>query len=262
MRFVLYNIRYGTGGVPGRGPLQFFRPSSEQLQRIVKFIRSVHPDVVGLIEVDAGSYRSRRMNQARVIAEALGHCHAYASKYGADSMVSRLPIFRNQGNAFVVRDSQQEVRCHFFRKGIKRLVLELELPEVVIFLVHLALRARVRSHQLRDLYDLVRRARKPVLVAGDFNAWWGPHETFLFQEALGLRNADPHGRPTFPSWKPRRQLDLLLHDPNIVVDRFEVPNVVLSDHLPVICDFHVRPVVRPGVRAKPRYGMAGSGIAL
>lgn len=243
MRFLLYNIRYGTGGVPGRGPFQFFRPTHQRLDEIIEFIRGVDPDVAGLVEVDAGSYRSRRGNQARLIAESLGHYHAYRSKYAIDSLAQRMPVMRKQGNAFVVRDANREVRCHYFRRGIKRLVFELELPGVVIFLVHLALGGRVRLHQLQDLYQLVRQVRKPLIVAGDFNVFWGAHEIALFRAACGMQSADALGRPTWPSWHPRRQLDFILHSPDIVIDRFDVLPTQLSDHLPLVCEFHVETIL-------------------
>jgi len=58
-----------------------------------------------------------------------------------------------------------------------------------------------------------------------------------------LLSADPETRPTWPSWRPRKQLDVILHSPQIVVERFELGQVLLSDHLPLICDFRV---VSPG----------------
>lgn len=239
MRFLLYNIRYATGGLPGRGPLQFLRPSKQLLDEIVAYIRGVKPDIAGLLEVDSGSLRSRRRHQSRVIAEALGHTHAYRSKYAVNSFAHRIPILRRQGNAIIVRDADRPVRFHYFTNGVKRLVLELEMPDVAVFLVHLALGGRVRLQQMHTLYDLVRSATKPVLLAGDFNAFWGRHEIELFRAACGLRSADPENRPTWPSWRPHRQLDVILHSPDIVVDRFELGNVLLSDHLPLICDFRV-----------------------
>ena len=70
MRFLLYNVRYctGTGGrlhLPWGG---YLKRTSANLKRITAFIQSCHPDIVGLLEVDSGSYRSRRKNQAEVIA--------------------------------------------------------------------------------------------------------------------------------------------------------------------------------------------------
>ena len=105
MRLLLYNIRYGLGlgsalhwPLPGVG---YLIGNKNNLQRITDFIKSQDPDVVGLIEVDTGSIRTRSVNQADVVARALGHYSVYQCKYGAGSLNQRLPILRNQGNAFL-----------------------------------------------------------------------------------------------------------------------------------------------------------------
>ena len=82
MRLLLYNIRYGTGGKVRRLPISgYLGRTHRNLEELIGFIRPLDPDIVGLIEVDAGSYRSRQRNQAGLIAEALGHYHCYRSKY-------------------------------------------------------------------------------------------------------------------------------------------------------------------------------------
>jgi endonuclease/exonuclease/phosphatase family metal-dependent hydrolase len=238
MRFMLYNIRYGTGGdhrIPG---LSYLRRTERNLDTIVDFISPLDPDVIGLVEIDTGSFRSGRRNQAAVIADKLGYYHSTMSKYAEDSFANRLPILQKQGNAFVTRDSFTHERFHYFEKGMKRLVIELEFDDLVVFLVHLALSSRVRHRQLRELYELVRHTRKPLLVAGDFNALWGDHEVELFRVATGLSNANTNAQPTFPSWAPRRQLDFIFHSSAITIDRFRIPSVQYSDHLPLVCDFH------------------------
>lgn len=54
----------GMGYVVGNGP---------NLDRITDFIKSQDPDVVGLVEVDTGSIRTQKINQAEKIGQALGH---------------------------------------------------------------------------------------------------------------------------------------------------------------------------------------------
>ena len=78
-----------------------------------------------------------------------------------------------------------------------------------------------------------------MIVAGDFNAFWGDRELELFMAASGLCNANARRWPTFPSRKPRRQLDFILHSPAIRVTNFRIPNVKYSDHMPLVCDFEV-----------------------
>jgi len=76
-------------------------------------------------------------------------------------------------------------------------------------------------------------------VAGDFNTFWGEDEIYLFMKAAGLHNANMHGLATYPTRSPRMELDFILHSKEITVQRFDVPDVPYSDHLPLICDFEV-----------------------
>ncbi len=243
MRFLLYNVRYCAGA--GKGfhfPLPFggyLRPTSRNLDRIIDFIWSHQPDIVGLVEVDSGSYRSAKLNQAEIMAKALGHYHSFQSKYGEASVARKLPLFSKQVNAFLTKDEIRTEKFHYFDSGVKRLVIELELEDLTIFLVHLSLKFRHRQYQLRDLHALVKAVKKPCIVAGDFNVLWGHKELQLFLAAAGLRNANEQGAPTFPNWRPKRQLDFILCSPEVKVTRFQVPQVALSDHLPIVCDFTI-----------------------
>ena len=243
MRLLLYNIRYGVGNgttspVPLPGARYLFAEAAE-LKRITEFIRSLNPDIVGLIEVDTGSLRSNRVNQAEIIADSLGHYSCYENKYGEDSFNQILPIVRKQANAFLASPDIHGERFHYFDTGIKRLIIELELDNVAFFLVHLSLKYRHRQLQLRHLYELVSACKKPVVVAGDFNTVWGEDEIFLFMKAAKLSNANKERLPTYPTRRPRLELDFILHSPNISVTHFEIPKVSFSDHLPLICDFEV-----------------------
>lgn len=244
MRFVLYNIRYATGTgpafhlpVPGAG---YLRSNRRVLEGITHFLGSLDPDIVGLIEVDTGSVRSGLINQAKVIADALGHYSIYQCKYGTASINQLMPIVRKQANAFLAAPRVEGERFHYFDTGIKRLIIELELEDVAVFLVHLSLKFRHRHDQLRNLHELVKRSTKPVIVAGDFNTFWGDHEIYLFREASGLKSANVAGLPSYPSRSPRKELDFVLHSKNIEITHFEVPDVRFSDHLPLVCDFEVR----------------------
>src|ERR1700677_3434659 len=233
VRLMIYNIRYATGTGPGfHLPLPgagYLRSSRQVLSRITEFIRAQDPDVVGLIEVDTGS---------------IGHYSTYECKYGQSSVNQLVPIVRKQANAFLAAPRVRGERFHYFDTGIKRLIIELELDDIAIFLVHLSLKFRHRQYQLRYLYDLVRKTKKPVIVAGDFNTYWGDHEIYLFMQAAGLTNANARGLPSYPSSSPRKELDFILHSSQIEVNRFEIPDIQLSDHLPLICDFTIHESAR------------------
>ena len=219
VRLLIYNIRYATGTgpafhlpVPGAG---YLRSSRQVLSHITDFIKRQDPDVVGLLEVDTGSIRTGMVNQADFIARSLGHYSTYECKYGVASVNHLVPIVRKQANAFLAAPRVRGERFHYFDTGIKRLIIELELDDVAIFLVHLSLKFRHRQYQLRYLYDLVRKSTKPVIVAGDFNTYWGDHEIYLFTQAAGLTSANTRGLPSYPSRTPRKELDFILHSAQI-----------------------------------------------
>jgi endonuclease/exonuclease/phosphatase family metal-dependent hydrolase len=243
MRLLLYNIRYAVGGgasmhmpLPGAG---YVLGNQSVLPEITRFIKDVDPDIVGLIEVDTGSIRSRMVNQAEKIAADLRMNTSYETKYGSRSFNQVLPIVRKQGNAFMAAQRVHGEKFHYFDTGIKRLIIELEMEEFAVFLVHLSLKYRHRHLQLRRLHELIEATEKPVIVAGDFNTFWGENEIYLFLRAAGLKSANMEGLPTYPSRAPRKELDFVLYQEGITVSNFEIPDVRLSDHLPLICDFEV-----------------------
>jgi len=244
MRLLLYNIRYWAGigsrihfPVPYSG---YLKPTNGHFAKIIEFIKSADPDIVGLIEVDFGSYRVERRNQAETIAKALNHQVVYTSKYAAGSMARKIPLMNQQGNAILTNRAILDRQFHFLRNGVKRLVIEVELPEVSLFLVHLSLKYRHRQYQLSELLHLIANCDKPVVVAGDFNAFWGDREFELFLAASGLISANAEGESSYPSRYPIRELDFIFHSPEIRTIGFHLPQVKFSDHLPLLWDFDAR----------------------
>ncbi len=241
MRFLLYNICYATHGNQKKLPLLgMLGRTHDHLDEIIEFIRPFDPDVIGLIEVDSGSYRSGKKSQVEKIAGELGHFHSYRSKYAEDSRWQNIPIYNKQGNAFLAKDTIHGEKYHYFERGMKKLVIELELEHVTFFLVHLALGYKARQDQLLHLYQMIKETDRPYVVAGDFNAFKGEKELQLLQAATGLQNADRDMQPSFPSHNPKRYLDFILHSPEIKINSFDMPRVQLSDHLPLIVDFDIQ----------------------
>lgn len=241
MRMLLYNIRYATGHrnnyhlpLPFIG---FFKKTEINLRQIIDFIRSVDPDIVGLVEVDSGSYRSGKNCQAEAIARILGYSYVAEVKYSENSLAQKVPILKQQSNALLTRETIHGYSFHYFREGMKRLIIKTELEEAVIYLVHLSLKYRHRQHQLEYLHALVKKTDKEVIVAGDFNTFFGKRELKLFMAASNLKNANTLNLPSHPSHSPHRQIDFILHSPGIQVTNFYIPDVRLSDHSPLICDF-------------------------
>ena len=266
MRLLLYNIRYGAGigrrfhlPVPYSG---YFKPTNGHFEQIVQFINSVNPDILGLIEVDFGSFRVGNNNQAERIADELGHKAVYKSKYPKKSVAHRVPLLKNQGNAILTNRKIVNSRFHYLNNGVKRLVIEVELESLSIFLVHLSLKYRHRQYQLHDLHQLIAGRTKPVIVAGDFNALWGDRELQLFLAASGLASANLNGQSSYPSRFPRLQLDYVFHSPEIQISNFEVPRIKLSDHSPLVLDFKIEQKTDAALPVSPSITAGNPAYAL
>jgi endonuclease/exonuclease/phosphatase family metal-dependent hydrolase len=241
MRVLLYNMRYGAGDglrfhlpFPGAGYLRDARVNAE---RIAGFIAGHAPDVVALCDVDGGSRRSSGVHQAELVARHLGHGVHFRCKYRERSWLARAPYFGTQGNALLARNG--DARYHDLGHGVKRLAIELETDHAHVYLVHLALGRHARHRQLDALATLVSSARKPIVVAGDLNTLAGARELDRFCAATGLRSANVHNIHSYPSRRPRLELDWILYGPGLSLQRFAMPRVEWSDHLPLVADFKV-----------------------
>ncbi len=245
MRLLIYNIAYGTGNPGGEAKRlltahRYLRASRLHFRRIIRFIRHRKPDMVGLIETDSGSFRTAGESQPAKLAELFLGRELLAEsicKYGPRSWLSKLPYLSSQTNALLSASPDREAKRHYLPCGAKRLVLELECGGITVFLVHLSLRAACRAKQLAALAELLPRDR-PAVLAGDFNTFRGEGELADFLGKTGMR---PAGRaPTYPGWKPAKQLDYILVSEEVEVTDFEAPDIRLSDHLPLIAELTLR----------------------
>ena len=239
MRLLLHNIQYGTGRLKQFSWLSTLNRTTKHMKNILRFVKAVHPDIVCLIEVDSGSYRSRRENQAEYLADELNYHHTHRIKYPESSVGRKIPILNKQSNALLSKQKILKERFHDFQSGFKSLVIEVELPDITVFVVHLSLGMRARHRQLDELHRLFESCRKPKILAGDFNTLSGRWEMNTFLKAAGMHSCNLKHRQTFPSWAPYRELDFICHDDAIIPKRFRVPKVHISDHRPLIFDFEI-----------------------
>ena len=242
MKFLLYNIRYGTGkylNQPFKHIRGYLGRSNWHIHKIGSLINKYKPDIVGLVEVDLGSFRMYSRNQATLLGRITRNNNVYQYKYEEDSNYMKFPMVRKQGNALLSKKPVLREEFHYLDIGMKKLIIEVETEDVVVFLVHLALGGKTRQKQIVQLYNFVKNCKKPVIVAGDFNVFWGEEEIEMFLQASNLRNINIRKDPTFPSWNPKRELDFILCSKDIKVKSYEVIQTQLSDHLPILVDFEI-----------------------
>lgn len=218
---------------------RYLRTPRRSIDRICRSINSYSPDVVALVEVDMGSFRTGYLNQAELIADRLESYQSSGIKYAENSLGRKIPILRQQANTILNRVDNSNARFHYFPVGFKRLVIELDLGSCSIFLVHLALQKRTRSTQLKHLMEFIPE-NKPVILTGDFNTLKGCDELTPLCDRFGLQNANTLNQPTYPSWAPEKQLDFILYSQEIEPVSLKIPKINFSDHLPLIFDFEIR----------------------
>lgn len=243
MRFMVYNIAYGTGGPNGNSHRvltshRYLKTHGRHFEKIIDFIKESGADIIGLVEVDTGSYRTDQVNQVKKIAEHLNHFHVCETKYGRNSLLRKIPYLRNQSNAILTACENGNAKFHYLPRGVKKLVIETEINDVNFFLVHLALTQKVREIQLKYLEKLIPSDR-PVIVAGDFNTMQGCRELENLMLKCRLRSANCDNRATYPAWNAQKELDYILCSEAIRIKDFAVPKVKYSDHHPLIMEFEV-----------------------
>jgi endonuclease/exonuclease/phosphatase family metal-dependent hydrolase len=110
---------------------------------------------------------------------------------------------------------------------------------LLLLIVHLALSARARVRQFESLVEAIGDNRHVILM-GDLNCRSESTEMRRLLRRTDL--SEPiHGLYTFPSWRPRRNIDHILVSASIRVDSVRVLNYTISDHLPIAMDVTLPP---------------------
>lgn len=245
LRVLTYNIQVGIDTrhyrqylTRGWRHMLPFPGRQENLDQVAAVLRD--HDIVALQEIDAGSYRGAFLNQAQYLADLAGfpNWHLQVNRnYGAlarhgIAVLSRLPP-----------TGIRECRLPGFLPGRGALLLSFgsDRRPLHVLAVHLSLGQRSRLRQLRYLSRLAMHC-KDLILLGDMNcaAWQLERNSGLIH--AGLRVADTEGH-SYPSWRPRRNLDHVLVSPGLKVHRARVLDHPMSDHLPVAVELDLPPML-------------------
>lgn len=187
-------------------------------------------DIVGLLELDAGSIRSEFIHQPEYVAQKAGLPYCY-------HQVNRdLGIVAQHSFALLSRFEASYVKEHRLPSTIPgRGALEVHFGEgddaLVVVLAHLSLSARGRAKQLHYIAGIINHHRNAV-VMGDLNSPLSSSEMQEFFTQTSLHHPD-QSHLTYPSWRPRMAYDHILATPALSVEDQQVLHVNHSDHLPV-----------------------------
>lgn len=246
IRLATYNIHRAIG-MDRR-----FRPD-----RITAILADHEPDLVLLQEVDEGAPRSREMNLAQEISEALGfpyfalgHNVSLRKGWYGNATLSRYPILRERNIDLTVGRRK--------RRGCQHTTIQIEKirghPHYLeVFNLHLGLSARERQRQVgllarsREMAEL--KPEQACILGGDFNDWRSMLRAY-FIEGLGFRCATdrssrngPRAIKSYPSFSPRSGLDrVYFRGPLRLSGAYRCrhrESRVASDHRPIIVDLEL-----------------------
>jgi endonuclease/exonuclease/phosphatase family metal-dependent hydrolase len=241
VRIMTYNV-HGCRGLDRR-----WSP-----ERIAEVIAACHPDVVALQELDVGRARSGGVDQAEMIAAALGmDVHFFPALrvmeelYG-DAILSRLParLVKTGGLPALRRVPGLEPRGALWSS------IRIGEVDLQVINTHLGILRRERVKQIDALLGPEwlghPDCHDPLVFIGDFNA---VPQSRIYRR-LARRFADvqrapcvARARATYPSRFPSLRIDHVFVSRSIEILAAATVRTPLarlaSDHLPLVADLHI-----------------------
>ncbi|MFC4173930.1 endonuclease/exonuclease/phosphatase family protein [Microvirga sp. GCM10011540] len=220
--------------------------------RIADVIAAYEPDIVALQELDVRRARTGGVDQAHVIARALGmqmHFHAAIKvmdeEYG-NAILTHRPSYLVRAGRLPGLAGRPAIEP----RGALWASVNIGGADLQIVNTHLGLRRAERLAQVDALLGpqwLGHPAcREPVILAGDLNAIPRSRAYQRLAGHLSDAQAAPHVRrpqPTFPGRMPMLRIDHVFVSRAIEVLRAEAVRSplarVASDHLPLLIEFRV-----------------------
>ncbi|MAX33411.1 Metal-dependent hydrolase, endonuclease/exonuclease/phosphatase family [Onishia taeanensis] len=190
-------------------------------------------DLVGLQEVDGGSFRSNHVNQVEYLASKAKFPHHY------QQLNRNLGRVAQHSNGLLSRLKPTQLMEHRLPGTLPgRGAIHAQFgtgPDALhLFVAHLALGYRTRSRQLDYLSEIISPLHH-VVVMGDLNCT--PEQLHSHDRFCAALPLDPVLPPlSYPSWQPRRALDHILLSRSLAATEVRVLDQLFSDHLPIAVD--------------------------
>jgi len=237
------NMAHGRGDALNQ-ILQKTSTTRKNLQAIADFLDNSGADLVALQEADAPSRWSGNFDHVEFVSQnSLYPCQihtSHAKKYMYDfgtALLSRVPYSKRLHHTF---EPSPPTTNKGFVMGEVRWNPGGLLPEpiaVSVISVHLDFsRKKVREGQIEEMRIVLKDMARPAIILGDFNTDWSTDESVLKTIAANknLKVFEPHSTELGTYKNGKHRLDWILISRELEFITYEVPDVVLSDHQPVL----------------------------
>jgi endonuclease/exonuclease/phosphatase family metal-dependent hydrolase len=224
--------------------LQKASTTRRNLEEIAGFLSSSGADLIALQEADSPSRWSGNFNHVDFVSEkSLYPCrihahHAQKRLYDfGTALLSRVPYTDNLSHTFAP-SPPTTTKGFVMGKVLWNPDGQLQEPITIsIISVHLDFsRKKVREAQTEEMRALLPDIATPLIILGDFNTDWTTDESALkaivANGNLKVYHPEATDLGTYKNGKHR--LDWILISKDLEFVSYEVPQLVLSDHQPVL----------------------------
>lgn len=202
----------------------------KSLDRIGTMIKAERPDIVGLNEIEAFSFRTGFANQPKQLARLTQMDY----HFGPTLKLGPVGFF---GNGILFRKKLHKIK-NFSLPGSKeprrclKVLMNGPGRTVTVLVTHLGLAGGERIEQLAELVRIIESHRGPLILMGDFNCNYdelGP----LLSVVLDT-NINHPVKFTYPAWEAAHRIDYIFATPHFKCLKHYVVASDASDHLPVV----------------------------
>jgi endonuclease/exonuclease/phosphatase family metal-dependent hydrolase len=234
LRVMTYNIHVGVG-----------MDKKLDLQRIADVIKSEHPDLVGLQEVDRGVKRTEARDEIAELAKLTNMQFAFAhnldyqgGQYGV-AILSRFPIGATDHRMY-------ENRREAERRGMIRIEVEFAGKTISFVTTHLDYQFEDgRLFEAEQMLKFLHDVKGTLIVVGDFNDEpVGTSYKLMSQDFddAWIRSRAKDAGLTYPADKPMKRIDYVFtrESDRVKVKKAWVVKTLASDHLPLVADLELK----------------------
>lgn len=232
MRVMQFNIQHARNFLSGKIDLDALADAIALLGGEIVCLNEVYGEGSGASFTDQVGYLAQKLGYHPYFAPAIEIRNA--GPYG-NAFLSRYPILaaRTVPVPTVPRSHPGyfEDRCAF--------EATVQTPEgaVTVIGIHFGLQPEEQTECTGTVCALIDEATHPVILMGDFNVEPDDPVLLPIRERLRDTAAYPGGEAmTFPSDRPVKKIDYIFLSRGFKVLEVRVPDMIVSDHLPILAD--------------------------
>ncbi len=220
-----------------------YRKKKIDYEAFAEVIRSLDADVIGLNEVHGKGELPDYTEQTKILGELTGYNYFFAKAAEIDgpndfgnAVLTRLPV--KEFSVIPIPDPEiheddgwYETRC------ILKMVTETD-PEATFFITHFGLHNDEQKNAVKTFRE--NYVDKKSVLMGDLNV--KPDSNVITEIKKYMNDtAEPFGKPffTFIAHEPNRKIDYIFATEDITPLSFDVPEIILSDHRPVVAELEI-----------------------